>query len=42
MLQNYVKIISILSRKLASHDFSTRWFQVRLVDHIDKPKSSEQ
>ncbi|KAK5263021.1 hypothetical protein LTR96_011536 [Exophiala xenobiotica] len=36
MLENDVKIIRMLSRKTAFHNFLTRLFQVRLADHIDE------
>lgn len=36
MLENDVKIIHMLSRKTAFHNFLTRLFQVRLADHIDE------
>ncbi|KAK5203012.1 hypothetical protein LTR41_011236 [Exophiala xenobiotica] len=38
MLENDVKIISMLSHKTTFHDFLTRLFQVRLADHIDEIK----
>ncbi|KAK5562489.1 hypothetical protein LTR43_011904 [Exophiala xenobiotica] len=36
MLENDVRIISMLSRKTIFHDFLTRLFQVRLADHVDE------
>ncbi|KAK5215442.1 hypothetical protein LTR72_011503 [Exophiala xenobiotica] len=36
MLENDVKLLSMLSRKTTFHDFLTRLFQVRLADHVDE------
>ncbi|KAK5290563.1 hypothetical protein LTR99_011084 [Exophiala xenobiotica] len=36
MLENDLKIIQMLSRKTAFHNFLTRLFQVHLADHIDE------